>query len=202
MKKHQSTCLAVMALSLLSLMGCESLGKKATSPEITKVKEVEASSQEEALVERGKYLVSIMDCTGCHSPKKMTQHGPEPDENLFLSGHPEKEKLPAFDKSVIQGGWALMSGNVTAFVGPWGTSFAANLTPDPTGIGNWSLENFKRAIREGKYKGMEGTRMIMPPMPWPAFKNLTDEDLEAVYEYLRTIKPVKNNVPAYIPPSS
>lgn len=95
-----------------------------------------------------------------------------------------------------------MNGNVTAFVGPWGTSFAANLTPDPTGIGNWSLENFKKAIREGKYKGMEGTRMIMPPMPWPAFKNLTDEDLEAVYEYLRTIKPVKNNVPAYIPPSS
>ena len=95
-----------------------------------------------------------------------------------------------------------MNPSVTAFIGPWGTSFAANLTPDESGIGTWTLENFKKAVREGKYRGVENSRPLMPPMPWQAFSSLSDKDVEAMFEYLRTIKPVKNIVPAYIPPAN
>ena len=85
---------------------------------------------------------------------------------------------------------------------PWGTSFAGNLTPHETGIGNWSVEQFKRALKEGKYKGLENGRPLMPPMPWPALRNFTDEDLEAMFAYLQTLKPIDNVVPAYRPPGS
>jgi hypothetical protein len=67
-------------------------------------------------------------------------------------------------KEAVAKGYAITQ-TLTSWVGPWGTSYAANLTPDKTGIGNWSEEQFMKAIREGKYKGMDGTRPIMPPMP-------------------------------------
>tara|TARA_R110002094_G_scaffold3622_1_gene11771 strand:- start:315 stop:614 length:300 start_codon:yes stop_codon:yes gene_type:complete len=87
---------------------------------------------------------------------------------------------------------------LTAAVGPWGTSFAANLTPDETGIGNWSEAQFLKAIKEGKFKGMENTRPLLPPMPWTEYRNFTDEDLKAIFAYLKTIKPIDNVVPAAI----
>jgi hypothetical protein len=95
-----------------------------------------------------------------------------------------------------------MKGDLTAAAGPWGVSFAANLTPDGTGLGNWSLDNFKKAIRNGKAKGIDAGRNLLPPMPWQNFASLTDEDLESIFEYLRTIKPVKNIVPDPIAPRS
>ncbi|MGN6475623.1 MAG: diheme cytochrome c-553, partial [Flavipsychrobacter sp.] len=78
--------------------------------------------------------------------------------------------------------------------------FAANLTPDGTGIGNWSLDNFRRALREGKYKGIASSRPLLPPMPWQNFAHLNDEDIESIYDYLQSIKPIKNLVPQAIPP--
>jgi hypothetical protein len=69
-------------------------------------------------------------------------------------------------------------------------------------MGVWTEERFLKTIRTGKHWG-EG-RPIQPPMPWPTLGHLTDEDLKAVYAYLRTIPPIKNEVPATIvaPPPS
>ena len=149
----------------------------------------------EDLVKRGEYLVETMGCHDCHSPKIMGPQGPSPDPNLLLSGHPANVPTPKIDKKANPD-WVLFSMDNTITVGPWGISYAANLTPDDTGIGSWTLENFGKAVREGKYKGMDGSRMLLPPMPWPNYRNLKDDDLNAIFTYLKSLKPVKNIVPA------
>ena len=157
----------------------------------------------ETMLDRGRYLVNIMDCANCHTPKIMTPQGPVPDTTRLMAGHWAADQLPPYDPTVVAGGqWALMSGTVTVFVGPWGTSYAANLTPDATGIGSWSLEQFRKALKQGLYKGLDHNRPIMPPMPVPAFKNLSDEDADAIFAYLKTLKPVRNTVPSYEPPAA
>jgi hypothetical protein len=82
----------------------------------------------------------------------------------------------------------------TAWAGPWGTSFTANLTPDSeTGLGQWTEQQFIDTLRTGRHQGRG--REILPPMPWPAFKNFNDADLKAIFAYLKTIPPIKNKVP-------
>ncbi len=154
-------------------------------------------------VKRGEYLSHIMGCHDCHSPKIMTDQGPVPDPDRLLSGHPAKESLPKItDKSmIVPGQWILSSSGLTAWVGPWGTSFTANLTPHMTGTGNWTLDNFSRAIRQGKFKGLENGRMLLPPMPWPQYAHLSDEDLANLWQYIRSLKPIDNLVPAPLPPA-
>lgn len=158
-----------------------------------------AQASKPNLVERGKYLVTTMGCNDCHSTKKMGPQGPVIDSAVMLAGYLETSPLPAFEADAVKKGFAVFTPGLTAAMGPWGTSFAANLTPDSTGIGSWSLDQFKKAIREGKYKGLEGSRPLMPPMPWQNFTNMTDEDAEAVFTYLKSIKPVKNRVPTFRP---
>lgn len=150
-------------------------------------------------VARGKYLVHSIGCADCHTPKKMGPQGPAPDASRFLSGHPEGSKLPP--PPAAQGPWiASATWDLTAWSGPWGISYAINLTPDEnTGIGSWSEETFAKALRTGRHMGV--SRPILPPMPWENFRNLSDEDLRAVYAYLRTIPPVKNRVPEPTPPA-
>lgn len=150
--------------------------------------------------ERGAYLVATIGCADCHSPKVMSDSGPVPDPERQLAGHPEGEALPPYDLTRVEG-YALFNMGLTAAVGPWGTTFAANLTPDATGIGNWSEEQFIRAMREGQWRGLEGTRKLLPPMPWMNYSQLTDTDLKSIFVYLRTLKPVPNVVPQYIPPA-
>lgn len=150
-------------------------------------------------VARGAYLVSVMGCNDCHTPLKVGPQGPEPDMSRFLTGHPEQMgPLPA---KVSDGPWVWSAaGTNTAFTGPWGVSYAANLTPDQnTGLGIWTEDMFVRAIRTGKHMGT--SRDILPPMPWPAFRNATDEDLKSIYAFLRTLKPVVNHVPDVQPPA-
>ena len=145
-------------------------------------------------VERGKYLVMAIGCNDCHTPLKMGPKGPEPDMTRFLSGHPEQLQMPPAPK-LAEGPW-LWSGAATntAFAGPWGVSYAANLTPERlTGLGIWSEDTFVKAIRTGRHFGV--ARPILPPMPWQAFRNLSDDDLRSMYAFLRTIKPIKNQVP-------
>jgi len=157
-----------------------------------------SAASESTRVERGKYLVSVLGCNDCHTPLKVGPAGPEPDLSRFLSGHPEH--MGALHASTAQGPW-LWAGAATntAFSGPWGVSYAANLTPDQnTGLGIWTEEMFVKAIRTGRHMGT--SRPIMPPMPWPAFRNATDEDLKSIYAFLRTIKPMTNHVPDYQPP--
>ena len=162
--------------------------------------EVAAISQD-SLIKRGNFLVSSMGCNDCHSPKVFGPNGPEPDTSRLLSGHPANAPLPKFDTSTLRS-WVLFTPDLTAAVGPWGVSFAANLTPDSSGIGAWTEAQFFRAIREGKSKGLEGNRMLLPPMPWFNYALLSDHDLRAIFTYLKSIKPVKNMVPLPIPPGS
>jgi len=156
---------------------------------------------EAELIERGKYLVTAVGCDDCHSPKVMTERGPEPDPARRFSGHNRNEPLPPMAKNAGKDGWVLFNMNLTAFVGPWGVSYAANLTPDDTGIGAWTFENFKTAIQKGKYKGQEGGRDLLPPMPWQMYRNFTEEDLKSIFSYLKTMPKVENLVPAPKPPT-
>jgi mono/diheme cytochrome c family protein len=149
-------------------------------------------------VARGKYLVTTSGCNDCHTPWKMGAAGPEPDMTRMLSGHPEKMDLPA--PPALTGPWVMTAAATnTAWSGPWGVSFTANLTPDPeTGLGKWTLRNFRDTIRTGRHMGRG--RPILPPMPIPMYKHFTDEDLEAIYSYLRAIPPIQNRVPEPLSP--
>lgn len=151
-------------------------------------------------VSRGQYLVGIMGCNDCHTPKRMGANGPELIPELLLSGYPSDRPVVKFDSKLLKEGFAMLYPDLTAGAGPWGVSFAGNLTPDETGIGNWTKEQFKKALTEGKFKGQDGGRMLLPTMPWANYINLKDEDLSAIFAYLKSIKPVKNIVPAPITP--
>ncbi len=150
----------------------------------------------DSLTKRGAYLVTVMGCDDCHSPKRMGAHGPEVIPELRLSGYRQDMPLAAVNGDEIKKGWVLFNPDLTASAGPWGVSFAANLTSDPTGIGNWSEAQFKKALREGKFKGLDNTRPLLPPMPWPNFGQLTDADIKAVFTFLQSTNPVQNIVPA------
>jgi hypothetical protein len=183
----------VVCISSVLLNGCKENPK--TESSVNKV------LTPEQLVQRGEYLVSIGGCNDCHSPKRMGPNGPEVIPELMLSGFQANATLPPVDKNALQKGWALMTLDLNAAAGPWGISFAANLTSDQTGIGNWPEENFIRALKEGKYKGIEGGRQLLPPMPWQNFAKISNEDVKAFYAYLKNTKPVKNVVPLPIDPA-
>ena len=164
--------------------------------------EVESDVSQESMVERGAYLVEIAGCNDCHTPKKFTPEGPVPDKSLLLSGHPSHTTLPELDPTKIgPGNWIRMNDQLTAFVGPWGLSYAANLTPDEqTGIGLWTEENFIQALRTGKHMGVG--RSILPPMPWFNLVSAKETDLKAIFAYLKSIKPIKNMVPSPASPQN
>ncbi len=158
-----------------------------------------ASKPAEDPVKRGEYIVTVGGCNDCHTPWKMGANGqPEPDMTKMLQGHPAEMALP--DPPAAAGPW-IWGGAATntAYWGPWGVSFAQNITPDSlTGIGSWSEETFMAALRTGKHMGKD--RPILPPMPWPWYGKMTDDDLKSVYAYLRTIPAISNKVPTPIPP--
>lgn len=151
-----------------------------------------------ALIARGAYLVGSTGCHDCHTPWTMGPKGPEPDMSRALTGHPQDVKVPPPPK--LPEGWAMAgSATNTAFAGPWGISFTANLTPDPdTGLGKWTEEMFLTALRTGRHEGKG--RPILPPMPWSMYGKLTDADLLAVFAYLQSLPPVKNRVPQPVDP--
>lgn len=192
-KKLASFLTIFITIFLLILTGCK---EKEYDP-LPEKKEL----SEKEFQQRGEYLVNSIGCMDCHSPKKMGEKGPEVIAELHLSGYPSSRKLPKIDTTNLKNGWMLMNDDLTAAVGPWGISFASNITSDDTGIGNWSLEQFKIAITKGKFKGLENGRSLLPPMPWQNFANLTNEDLKAIYTYLQSTNPVENVVPNPIPAS-
>ena len=150
---------------------------------------------------RGKYLVTTSGCNDCHTPFKSGPNGHEPDMSRMLSGHPEQLVMPAAPK-LPDGPWEVtVSGSNTAWSGPWGVSFTANLTPDKeTGLGRWTFRNFKDTIRTGRHLGRG--REVLPPMPIQMYKHFTDADLEAIFTYLQSIPPISNRVPEPLPPIS
>ncbi|MTE25926.1 c-type cytochrome [Winogradskyella ouciana] len=155
---------------------------------------------EDTSKEHGKYLVTVMDCNTCHTPNIMTDQGPKPDMSKLLSGYPSDRPNPKFNNEIVMKGVLFPHPDLTAAMGPWGISFAGNLTSDDTGIGTWSLGQFTLAMQKGKYKGLEGSRTLLPPMPWQSYATLSEADIEAIYNYLKSIEPIENIVPAPIPP--
>ncbi|HEY8182004.1 MAG TPA: diheme cytochrome c-553 [Thermoanaerobaculia bacterium] len=143
-------------------------------------------AQSSALVERGKYLVTIGGCGDCHTPKNAAF---EPDSTRLLAGAPSNASAPSKPKK----GEVVSAAGSTAFHGPWGISYAANLTPDPTTgiVEEYNEAKFIKAMRTGKTPD-GGT--ILPPMPWQNYAKMTDDDLKATWAYLQSIKPVKNKV--------
>jgi len=192
MKTRQHiTVTTIIAFSLAVAATTITAASRSAAREKAAEAAVKAAASER--IKRGEYLVTIGGCNDCHTPWKMGPKGPEPDMSRMLSGHPETFPMPAVEQS--NGAW-LWKGAATntAFAGPWGVSFTKNLTPDRlTGIGIWDEQMFIRTIRTGRHWGT--SRPILPPMPWFNYAKMTDDDLKAVYAYLRTIPPVKNQVP-------
>ena len=151
---------------------------------------------QEEKVKRGEYLVNAVGCDDCHSPKKMGAQGPEIISELRFSGSPSTAQLPPVNTGEIKKGWMMFAPDLTSAAGPWGQSYAANISSDATGIGNWKEEQFIKALREGKYKGLDNTRPLLPPMPWFVYKNFSDDDLKSIFAFLKSTKSVHNVVPA------
>ena len=136
-------------------------------------------------IARGKFLTEVLACGDCHTPK-----GPDgkPDMAYYMAGHRASDRWAAWNDSLWDAGMGMIVAPAgTAFSGPWGTTFARNLTPDrTTGIGGWNDEAFIYNLREGTLK---------PPMPALAYGNLSDDDLKAIFAYLHSLPPVRNLVP-------
>ncbi len=194
MKNIINQMLAIMCFAIFSI-SCSNSNQKPGETDTS----ANVVSQED-LVKRGEYLVTIMGCHDCHSPKAMGPNGPEIIPELMLSGFQSTNPIVKFTDPMIKEGFAMFYPDLTASAGPWGVSFSANLTPDPTGIGTWTEEQFKIALKQGKFKGIEGARMLLPPMPWFNFTEIKDEDASAIFAYLKSVKPVSNVVPLPIPP--
>lgn len=153
-------------------------------------------------IKQGAYLVNAGGCNDCHSPKIFTAKGPIPDTTRLLSGASQDSKVPAIPAGILgPDKWGgLCNNDMTIWAGPWGVSFAANITPDNlTGIGAWTEDAFIAAMRTGKHLG--AGREILPPMPWFNLALLHDSDLKAMFAYLKSLKPIGNQVPEPIPPS-
>jgi hypothetical protein len=181
-----------LTLSLvLALTAC---GSKSAAPPSND----QAAKPAASPIERGKYLVTVGGCNDCHTPMAMTPNGPAPDMTRMLSGHPAALVMPLAPPP--SGPWLIASAATnTAHAGPWGVSFTANLTPDKaTGIGSWTADNFIATIRNGRHLG--AGRPLSPPMPWPNYAQMTDDDLRAVFAYLGTIPAISNKVPEPISP--
>lgn len=150
-------------------------------------------------VERGRVLVTVGGCHDCHTPKKVGPGGPEPDMSRALSGHPEDTKITeGFPQPKGSPYTIHVIDHLTAWSGAWGVSFAANLTPDPDTGMRMPERMFLSAMKSGAHLGT--SRPILPPMPWQMYAQLSEDDLKAIYAYLKTLPPIKNQVPNPIPP--
>lgn len=123
-------------------------------------------------VARGKYLATIMDCTGCHTAGA-------------LIGQPDPKRL--------------LAGSEIGFAVPGlGVFYPPNLTPDrDTGLGAWSAAEIVAAVRKGE---RPDGRMLAPMMPWPSYAALSDADARALAAYLKSLPPVRNQAPAPVGP--
>ena len=201
MQKTLTVLFIVCAMSMLMFLRCND---GATTQEPTTKDSVKADNYGgfESQAKWGEHLTRIAGCNDCHTPKIMTDHGPEVDWDRRLSGHPAGSPEPNVNRKEMESKGLVVTGDLTTWVGPWGVSYTANLTPDSTGTLAWTEQQFMYAIRNGIYKGLQGGRPMLPPMPWQEYKNFTDDELKAIFAFLRTIKPISNQVPPPKPPVS
>ena len=193
---------ALLALTLATVPGA--MGWRlahATEPAAVTAQDPKASAKagDPKRIARGEYLVKTMGCHDCHTPHKLGPKGPERDMSRALTGHPEGMVMPPAPK-LAPGPWVWVgAGTMTAFSGPWGVSFTANLTPDPeTGLGKWTEDMFITAMKTGRHEGKG--RPILPPMPYFVVAELNDEDIKSLFAYLQSLPPVKNRVPQPVDP--
>ncbi|HWH64181.1 MAG TPA: hypothetical protein VNS50_12940 [Ginsengibacter sp.] len=149
----------------------------------------------ESQVKWGAHLITIGGCNDCHTPKKMGPNGPEDNIDLELSGHPSQMPEPVVDRKEMESKGLVVTSGLTQWIGPWGISYAANLTSDSTGIGGWKEDQFIYCLRHGKWMGLQDARYLLPPMPWQGIGQMTDDELKAVFAYLKSTKPIHNIVP-------
>jgi mono/diheme cytochrome c family protein len=189
---------AVTSASLLLVAAFAGCGQPPASAPASEATPVAATA--ESQVERGRLLILGGACHDCHTPKKIGPNGPEADMSLTLSGHPASDVITAPFKQTPGDKWTThVNDHLTAWSGAWGVSFAANLTPDQnTGIGIWTEDMFLEAIKGGKHMGKG--RQILPPMPWMYYGQLKDDDLKAMFAYLKSLPPVANRVPVPLGP--
>lgn len=195
--KKSLAILLMITFSIIIMNSCTDSKTEAATSEPAK----ENFGGFESQVKWGEHLVLIGSCHDCHTPKKMTAQGPVENMDLALSGYTAGSPVPEINRKQMQDKGLIVTGDLTSWVGPWGISFTANLTSDSTGIGTWKEEQFMTAIREGKFKGLSTGRALLPPMPWPMYKNMTDDELKAVFAYLKSTKPIRNVVPPPVPPA-
>jgi mono/diheme cytochrome c family protein len=126
-----------------------------------------SAQADEAKIARGKYLVEFGGCNDCHTPGYFFG---KPDATRYLGGSDVGFQIPGLG----------------VFVPP-------NLTPDTeTGLGSWSADEIKHALRTGE---RPDGRILAPIMPVQAFAGLTPEDVDAIVAYLRSLPAVSNEVP-------
>jgi len=180
-----TVAIGVAAVGLAALAGCTKPGPPAAP-----------AADKAAQIERGRLLVTVGGCHDCHTPLKFDPEVgmPVPDMTRALSGHPQGAPDPAATPAGHDLG--VIGPTMTSFRLGFGTVYTANLTPDEaTGLGAWTEDIFVRALRTGRHMGGAG-RPILPPMPWPNLAQQTDDDLKAVFAYLRSIPAIRNDVPA------
>lgn len=191
---------SLVVVAPLTFSACSSA--KTVEPAGQQSADETARDNNQSALERGKYLVTAAGCHDCHSPKTYGPQGPAVDTAHMLSGHPEGKKILQPFTPGKGSPWTIATNDdFTAWSGPWGVSFAANLTPDTnTGLrsGVWTEDLFIKTLRSGKHMGT--ARDILPPMPWQDISKLSDDDLRAIWTYLGTITPVTNHVPDPIAP--
>lgn len=201
MKKSKFFLSAGYALILTCFISCSENKPEIKEEAIAAVAEVKPDFYGyESQVKWGEHLVNVLGCHDCHTPKKMTDKGPELDLTLALSGHAEKMPVPEVDRKKFEAKGYIVTSDFTSWVGPWGISYAANLTPDETGTGNWKEDQFLNALKKKIMKGLPGTRPMLPPMAMMPFDQMRDDELKAIFAYLRTVAPIKNIVPQPTPP--
>lgn len=125
-----------------------------------------SSKPMKAIEKRGKYLVQIAGCNDCHTQNYALQQG-NVDESEWLKGSTE------------------------GFVGPWGTSYPANLRLVANEITVNEFVSLARAQSEP----------LLPPMPWFNLRTMHDRDVEAIYAYLRYLGPAGVPAPDNQPPT-
>ncbi len=149
-----------------------------------------------AQVERGRYLAEFGGCHDCHTPMVFDAELGMPvyDRTRHLSGHPKGALGP--EGTLGEHDAAVIGPTFTSFKLPFGTVYSANLTPDiDTGTGSWTEEMFLNIFRTGRHLGGAG-RGVLPPMPWPNIRSLSDQDLISIFAYLRSLPPIENAVPS------
>lgn len=195
MKRKLSIAFSIMLIAVI-IVACNNDAAKEEAPDTLK----EASPAVmfggfESQLKWGEHLVLLGGCNDCHTPKKMGPNGPEDDMSQMLSGHPAKMPPADFDQKAAAKKGLIVTQTFTAWTGPWGITYAANITSDSTGIGSWTEAQFLKALKELKWMGLDNTRPLLPPMSLMPVDKMSDDELKAIFAYLKSTPPIQNIAP-------